>query len=478
MKTSYDVQVYKIEERNYPAAKGRKARTSYRVRWAVAGRKFGDTFRTKALAESFRAKLITAQREGLAFDTATGLPEPMARALHTRSWYDHAVAYVDLKWSRASAKHRRDIADALVAVTLALRTTERAAPAEVDLRAALRGWSYNRGRRAAADQPPADLADAVRWLGSNTVDLGALLDPAVIRKALDALALRIDGKAAAASTVQRKKAIFSGALRYGVETGHLVAHPFDKVRWEAPKLTNEVDRRAVVNQEQGHRLLLAVRRTTPELEAFFGTLYDAGLRPEESLMLADADYERPKRQGDWGWLHLSGAISEAGSAWTDAGESTEERGLKHRAATAVRSVPAPPRLCARLDRHIERWPPAPNGRLFVTRRGPGGTYVTASNRPLTRNAISTAWRKARETGLTPAELASPLARRPYDLRHACLSYQLSRGISPALVARWAGNSIKVLLSIYATWIYGEAEAAMRRIEEGYEQFPTDPDTPK
>jgi integrase len=29
------------------------------------------------------------------------------------------------------------------------------------------------------------------------------------------------------------------------------------VRWEAPKLSTEVDRRAVVNQDQGHRLLLA-----------------------------------------------------------------------------------------------------------------------------------------------------------------------------------------------------------------------------
>lgn len=41
-----------------------------------------------------------------------------------------------------------------------------------------------------------------------------------------------------------------------------------KVRWDAPKVSSEIDRRAVVNQEQSHRLLLGVRRTTPELEAF------------------------------------------------------------------------------------------------------------------------------------------------------------------------------------------------------------------
>lgn len=475
MKTSYDVQVHKIEERRYPSTKGGKPRVSYRVRWVVAGDRFGDTFQTKALAESFRSKLITAQREGVAFDTATGLPEPMARALNTRSWYAHSVAFVDLKWPRASAKHRGDIADALATVTMAALSTDRGAPPDADLRAALKRWSYNKGRRSAGGPPPADLAGAVSWLESNTVDLAALMEPDIARKALDALALRIDGKAAAASTVHRKKAILSGALRYGVETGHLPAHPFGKVRWEAPKLSSEVDRRAVVNQWQGHRLLMAVRQTTPELEALFGTMYYAALRPEESLSLLESEYERPKRKGKWGWLHLTGAVVEAGAGWTDSGSTIEERGLKHRADAAVRDVPAPPALCTLLDRHIDQWPLAPNGRLFVTRRGPGGIYVAASSRPVTRNAISTGWQKARARGLTVAEQASLLARRPYDLRHACVSYWLSRGISPALVARWAGHSIKVLLSTYASWIFGEEEAAMRRIEEGFETFPEEGD---
>lgn len=205
----------------------------------------------------------------------------------------------------------------------------------------------------------------------------------ILRKALDALTLRIDGKAAAASAVHRKRAIFSGALRYGVELDCLPSHPMKKVRWNAPALSSEIDRRAVVNQEQGHRLLLGVRRTTPELEAFFATMYEAALRPEESLMLADQNYERPKKNGGWGWLHLTGALPEAGTTWTDTGEATEERGLKHRDKAAVRPVPAPLRLCARLDRHIKKWPPAPNGRLFVSRRGPGGMYVAAKNRPVT-----------------------------------------------------------------------------------------------
>ncbi|MFI6076026.1 hypothetical protein ACIA5C_31195 [Actinoplanes sp. NPDC051343] len=38
-----------------------------------------------------------------------------------------------------------------------------------------------------------------------------------------------------------------------------------------------------------------------------------------------------------------------------------------------------------------------------------------------------------------------------------------------MIARWAGHSIKVLLDIYASWVFGEEDAAMRRIEEGYEE---------
>ena len=132
----------------------------------------------------------------------------------------------------------------------------------------------------------------------------------------------------------------------------------------------------------------------------------------------------------------------------------------------MRDVPAPPPLCEILDRHIAKWPPGPLGRLFVSRRGPGGMYVPSAGRPVTRNAIGTTWHQARQLALTPAECRSPLAEAPYHLRHACVSYWLSRGVSPALVAKWAGHSIKVLLTTYASWIFGEESAAMRRMRRG------------
>jgi integrase len=71
--------------------------------------------------------------------------------------------------------------------------------------------------------------------------------------------------------------------------------------------------------------------------------------------------------------------------------------------------------------------------------------------------------KARRAALTADECASPLARRPYDLRHACLSTWLNGGVAPTHVAEWAGHSIAVLLRIYAKCLVGQYEAAKQRI---------------
>jgi integrase len=74
-----------------------------------------------------------------------------------------------------------------------------------------------------------------------------------------------------------------------------------------------------------------------------------------------------------------------------------------------------------------------------------------------------AWDRAREVALTDEEYRSPLARRPYDLRHACLSTWLNGGVAPTQVAEWAGHSVEVLLRVYANCLQGQQEIAKRRI---------------
>ncbi len=445
--STYDVRVYAL------LTNQNTGRTTYTVRWKVAGKPFRDTFATKALAENFRSKLVVAQREGVAFDEALGLPEPMARAQNARTWYEHAVAFVDMKWPRAAGKHRRSIAEALATVTPALLSTGRGAPKDEEIRRALYTWAFNKARRDAGP-PPDELAPVIKWLTANTVKLTELTDAAIVRKALDLLATRLDGKAAAATTVARKRAVFYGALRYAVELRLLEAHPMNHVQWIAPKSTDEVDRRSVVNPKQALALLSAVCDRDRHLMPFFACMYYAGLRPAEALHLRVDGCELPEK--GWGWLHLTGSTQHVGQDWGDDGAVREDRELKHRAKTATRDVPAPPALVRALRWHLAEFGHAPDGRLFFARGWRPG--------PVSLETYTRAWRQAREAALTPAQQRSPLARRPYDLRHAAVSLWLNAGVPAPQVAEWAGHSVHVLLKVYAKCIDGQDEAARRRIE--------------
>ena len=69
--------------------------------------------------------------------------------------------------------------------------------------------------------------------------------------------------------------------------------------------------------------------------------------------------------------------------------------------------------------------------------------------------------------LSKAGMHTPLARRPYDLRHTCVSTWLNAGVSETLVAQWAGHSVSVLKKIYAKCLVGEEDRAKRQIEEAH-----------
>jgi integrase len=109
--------------------------------------------------------------------------------------------------------------------------------------------------------------------------------------------------------------------------------------------------------------------------------------------------------------------------------------------------------------HLAEFGTSPDGRLFSGVRG--GELPTITYRR--------AWVRARQMTLTAAEQASPLARRPYDLRHACLSTWLNGGVYPTQVAEWAGHSVDVLLRIYAKCVVGQDELAKRRISDALRQ---------
>jgi integrase len=450
---SYDVKIWKI--RTYE----RKSGNTYGVRWIVGGQEHHDLFATYALADAYRSKLLSYQRKGVPFDIESGLPEPMLRERSARSWYQHMCKYIDAKWSKAAPKSRRSIADSLATVTPALMTNDRPKVTTDELRELVYGWVCVKPARDAG--PPADhLRSALRELEKCTIDLAVFQDrvrgPEVTRKALDLLAVRLDGKPAAATTLARKRAVFYNTLEFGVEDGVLGSNPIDNVTWRMPKQSRAIDKGAVVSLHQGKQLLIAVGSqgaAGQRLVPFFGSMMFAALRPAEAIALAEQNLVSLPDEG-WGELLLSGSQPRAGIAWSDTGTSREARGLKHRARTDTRRVPLHPELVGLIQAHIEEFGFGPGGKLFAGRFG---------GLPTEKSYLAI-WKQARAIALTPAEVASKLARRPYDLRHFAISYWLNAGVSVSQAAEWAGNSEAVIWAVYAKLINGKDAEARRQVE--------------
>lgn len=449
--TTYDVRVWKTD-----VYKGTRI-TSYTVRWAVAGRRWKEPHRSAALAETFRSELLTAMRRGEAFDVTTGRPLSSVRREEApgRTWYEFACDYVEMKWAGASPKHRKGIAEALIAVTPVMLDAEMDAAAARAVRSALLNWGYNT-RRGSDSQPPS-VTDRLAWVAKHSRPVADLARPEVVRAALDAVASKLDGTRAAGRTASVKRTNFSTALSYAVELGLLPANPVRTIKWKAPKSVRLVDRRAVVNPDQA-RLLLDTVAVTPrsgdQLVGFYACMYYSALRPEEAVNVREHWLDLPVGKG-WGWMTLEQAAPETGRQWSDSDSRRDERELKHRAAGETRRVPVPQALVEILRNHLKEYGTDDEGRLFRGERGG----------PLAGVTYTRLWDRARQAALTDEQYASPLARRPYDLRHAAVSTWLNSGVEPPRVADWAGHSVDVLLRIYAKCLDGQEDVALRRIGE-------------
>ncbi|WP_026323039.1 tyrosine-type recombinase/integrase [Salinispora pacifica] len=447
MNISYDVSIWSTQ--TYEGKRGK----TYRVCWRVADRRHKAVFKTKALADGLRSELVTATRKGEAFDIESGRPLSMRPNTAVSSWYDLACAFADMKWPNVAATTRRTHAEALTALTVLMLSSARGRPDGKLLRYALGRWAFNTARR---EDMPEEVRAVLDWVKRNTRDVASLSRPEVLRPVLDGLTVRLDGSPAAASVTSRRRKIFNTTIEYAVERRLLPANPLPQLKWKPPKTVTTVDRRSVANPVQARTLLEGVReqgRIGPRMVAFYACLYFAAMRPEEAVRLAKPNLSLPDE--GWGEFFLDGAEPHAGKEWTDSGRNRDRRQLKQRARGESRTVPCPPELTAIINAHVGQFGFGPNGRLFVGER---------NKEELPKGTINRVWRWARAAVFTPEVRASPLARTPYDLRHAAVSTWLNGGVPPTDVAEWAGQSVEVLLRIYAKCLDGGDVALRRRIE--------------
>ncbi|MFE1246804.1 tyrosine-type recombinase/integrase [Streptomyces sp. NPDC058741] len=420
------------------------------------------------LAGEFGAELVRAIRVGLAEVSNSGQG---ARGPSHMSWYSFATEYARAHWPGRAAKTRDEVSDALTAVTMAMLGDLPGRPNGHLLRRALRHWAFVTLRPGQGEMSAQDRL-VLQWVAKASRPLVDLHDPVLARDVLESLRRKLDGSEAAVETMRRKRKVLVHALHYAVERGELGSHPLNRVRWRVPKPAVAVDPRVVANPYQARDLLDAVsyvggyrRARGRRLVGFFAGMYYAGLRPEEAVAVALPDCRLPRT--GWGRLILHRTRPQAGKRWTDTGEFHDERGLKNRPPGETRVVPLPPHLVAMWREHVATFGTADDGRLFFTEQGRVVSYSTYHR----------VWRESRDLALSPALTSTPLAKRPYDLRHSALSTWLCAGADPAEVAQRAGNSVEVLLSRYAKCLYDRQSINNQRIEgllSSYDQ-PPEPD---
>ncbi|WP_405888634.1 tyrosine-type recombinase/integrase [Streptomyces sp. NBC_01136] len=315
----------------------------------------------------------------------------------------------------------------------------------------------------AGEDPPAELKAAYHWLTTTDRQVGDVADAAVFEDVLYRLGYKLDGTPAAGDTYRRRRRALNTALEHAVVAG-LSGNPLQRARRKHVGSNDVADRRVLVNALQARQLLAAVsyvgswdRCRGRRLVAFYAVLYYAGLRPAEAVGLRRSDCHLP--DAGWGTLTLRETRPVSGKQWTDSGERHDCRGLKTREAMSDRPVPIPPVLVAILRAHLDAFGTAKEGRVFGNERG----GVVGSS------TYWRVWEEAREYALPPDRVDSPLAGRPYDLRHACITRWLNAGVPIAEVARRVGNSPEVIHRRYHGCIDGHEEAANAKITKALEE---------
>ncbi|WP_079193731.1 tyrosine-type recombinase/integrase [Streptomyces sp. CB02923] len=334
-------------------------------------------------------------------------------------------------------------------------------PPDRELRLAMR-WALVPAHHG--QEPPAELKAAYDWLETEARAVTDLDKPEVFRDVQYRLSFRLDGKPSGGETFRRRRRALNAALEYAVAAGVLSEDPLHRVHMARLTANDAVDPRVLVNANQGRQLLAAVsyvgswhRARGRRLVAFFAVIYFAALRPAEVVGLRRADCHLP--DAGWGTLTPRETRPVSGKQWTDSGERHDRRGLKAREADTDRPVPIPPVLVALLRNHLSEFGTAKDGRVFGNERG----GVVGSS------TYWRVWEDAREFALPPDRVASPLAGRPYDLRHACITRWLNAGVPIAEIARRVGNSPEVIHRRYHGCIDGHEEAANAKIAKALEE---------
>jgi integrase len=421
-----DVRVWNVQDRR---GSGRNVQP-WVVRWVVDGKQSSRSFRSRALADRFRASILLAHDDGEEFDRSSGEPvtwTPLPGDTQIHQW---ARRWLADQWTEWQPRTRRSAVEALVKF-VPLVVSSQAPEPPPGMRAHLK----------ATLEPGADIdpqSAAERWLQKWSLPLTDLNRERLSTIDL-ALGVGLDGSRLAPSTAGRFRKVSRSCIRRAVDLEILPTDPWPPVSRgrlsrKSTRSKPSFDIRTLPDPATMRRALRAMetqQAASRTYQVMTAVAYYAGLRPSEVVMLR-ASSLRLSRSG-WGRID----VTEADVLHDEPGEPK----------TGARSVPIPPVLVAELSAWVRDLEPEPEDLLFRTRTG---KMPTLSN-----------WLRAWHRALGKIDHA-PL--RLYDCRHAAATTWLRAGVPLGEVARRLGHSVETLVSTYVGALEGDEAIANARID--------------
>ena len=263
------VQVFALGK---PRASGPRR---YYVKWRIDGRDRTRAFKTRAEADRFRSRLLSAVQDGVVFDLREGVPTTWLPAPEGPTWWTWAREWAELKWPQWSGHSRRSAVE-----TLALFTPYLVRPLAPPPPADLRPWLRANGFRPGSE-PSGGEADWVRAWSSPLHEI----DPPMLDRTLRVALLRADGVPMAATVARRHRNFVASVLRSAVRRGLLPTNPMDRVEWRNPGHTLELDISTVPSPSDVDAAVewtWARPTNGARFAALFAAVGAAGFRPSEA----------------------------------------------------------------------------------------------------------------------------------------------------------------------------------------------------
>lgn len=415
----------------------------YVVRWTVNRRAFSRSFRGRSVAQDFWSRLLLSNRDGVRFDSTTGLPVNFSDDRNKLTIAAQAYSFFRDYYDDWAPRTRRNHAQAFGVVLPLMVTKSRRGSHPTGLNLDIENWL-------------AGNANMPKWLKDHSLPLASLTTDVCLEiereikniKVLDRRAsrggTRVE-KPIASSDVSRHVRSIRAVLNDAFKKNLINEHPWPsgsatrRFKKDRAKPSQMVRVDKLPSVDTVHEFIAAMENHMPNslgYKVLAYLIFYMGLRPSEALGLTVENLTLPTE--GWGEALVDLSVTDAGKKWTGEGEE-----LGPPKTGVARTVPVPRPLVKILND-------------WIGERNEGFVVPTRNGTPVAISNLDRAFRAASEK--------IDVDIQPYDLRHTCATIMLRSGVSIGETARRLGHTPEILLRTYAGVLADDEESANRLLD--------------